>query len=71
MKAVQLASVTGVGVVDGPEPSPGQARSWFASSRPLDLAPSRHLEYLALVFVGYGSITFNSPAKTSTTRGRP
>ena len=39
--------------------SAGASRSWLAA-----VAPTMPLELAALVFVGYGSITFNSMAKT-------
>lgn len=41
------------------------AIGWGAAITAAALAPTRLLEYVALVFVGYGSITFNSLAKTT------
>jgi MFS family permease len=41
------------------------AAGWGIAITAAALAPSRTLEYVALVFVGYGSISFNSLAKTA------
>jgi MFS family permease len=41
------------------------AIGWGVAITAAALAPTRPLEYVALAFVGYGSITFNSLAKTT------
>jgi MFS family permease len=70
-----MASVMGVGAVAGGLVAAGRGRPW-TSALCLSaigwgiaillaaVAPTMPLELAALVFVGYGSITFNSMAKT-------
>ena len=71
-----MASVMGAGAVVGGLISAGRARpraralclaaiGWGIAILAAAVAPSMALELAALVFVGYGSITFNSLAKTT------
>jgi MFS family permease len=71
-----MASVMGVGAVVGGLISTARARpgsrtlcvaavGWGIAILAAAVAPDMPLELIALVFVGYGSITFNSFAKTS------
>jgi MFS family permease len=71
-----MASVMGVGAVAGGLISTARARpgsrtlcvaavGWGIAILAAAVAPDMPLELIALVFVGYGSITFNSFAKTS------
>ncbi|HEY1821822.1 MAG TPA: MFS transporter [Trebonia sp.] len=71
-----MASVMGVGAVGGGLVSAGRARprarslcvaaiGWGIAITAAAVAPTLPLELAALVFVGYGSITFNSYAKTA------
>jgi MFS family permease len=71
-----MAAIMGAGAVVGglvsasrtPARSTGLALAaigWGISITAAALAPTELLEYAALVFVGYGSITFNSLAKTT------
>ena len=71
-----MAAVMGAGAVVGglvsasrtPASNTGLALAaigWGVSITAAALAPTEALEYAALVFVGYGSITFNSLAKTT------
>ena len=71
-----MASVMGVGAVGGGLISAGRARpraralcvaaiGWGIAITAAAVAPTLPLELAALVFVGYGSITFNSYAKTT------
>jgi len=70
-----MASVMGVGAVAGGLVAAGQGRprasalclsaiGWGIAILLAAVAPTMPLELAALVFVGYGSITFNSMAKT-------
>jgi MFS family permease len=70
-----MASVMGVGAVAGGLVSAGRGRprasalclsaiGWGIAILLAAMAPTMPLELAALVFVGYGSITFNSMAKT-------
>jgi MFS family permease len=71
-----MASVMGVGAVAGGLISAARARpkarslclaaiGWGVAITAAAVAPTLPLELVALVFVGYGSITFNSYAKTT------
>ncbi|HEY1622583.1 MAG TPA: MFS transporter [Streptosporangiaceae bacterium] len=71
-----MASVMGVGAVAGGMISTARTRpgsrtlcvaaiGWGVAILAAAVAPDMPLELIALVFVGYGSITFNSFAKTS------
>jgi MFS family permease len=71
-----MASVMGVGAVGGGLVSAARARprarslciaaiGWGIAITAAAVAPTLPLELAALVFVGYGSITFNSYAKTT------
>ena len=71
-----MASVMGVGAVGGGLVSAARARprarslclaaiGWGIAITAAAVAPTLPLELAALVFVGYGSITFNSYAKTA------
>jgi MFS family permease len=71
-----MASVMGVGAVGGGLISAARSRpraralclaaiGWGIAITAAALAPSMPLELVCLVFVGYGSITFNSYAKTA------
>ena len=71
-----MASVMGVGAVGGGLISAARARprarslclaaiGWGIAITAAAVAPTLPLELVALVFVGYGSITFNSYAKTA------
>jgi MFS family permease len=71
-----MASVMGAGAVGGGLVSAARARpraralclaaiGWGIAITAAALAPSMPLELVCLVFVGYGSITFNSYAKTA------
>jgi MFS family permease len=71
-----MASVMGVGAVGGGLVSAARARprarslclaaiGWGIAITAAAVAPTLPLELVALVFVGYGSITFNSYAKTA------
>jgi MFS family permease len=71
-----MASVMGVGAVAGGMVSTARSRTgsrtlcvaaigWGIAILAAAVAPSLPLELVALLFVGYGSITFNSFAKTS------
>jgi MFS family permease len=71
-----MASVMGVGAVAGGMISTARTRpgsrtlcvaaiGWGVAILAAAVAPDMPLELVALVFVGYGSITFNSFAKTS------
>src|SRR6202035_4905079 len=71
-----MASVMGGGAVVGglisacPQRSPARALSlaaigWGIAILAAAVAPTLPLELAAMVFVGYGSITFNSMAKTT------
>ncbi len=51
--------------VIGPTALSVAAVGWGVAITAAALAPTRPLEYAALLFVGYGSITFNSLAKTT------
>jgi MFS family permease len=71
-----MASVMGAGAVAGGLVSAGRvtpgprslclaAIGWGIAITAAALAPNMPLELIAMVFVGYGSITFNSLAKTT------
>jgi MFS family permease len=71
-----MASVMGVGAVGGGLVSAARGRprarslcvaanGWGLAITAAAVAPTLPLELAALVFVGYGSITFNSYAKTT------
>jgi MFS family permease len=71
-----MASVMGIGAVIGGIITAARARvrarglslaaiGWGIAILAAALAPSLPLELVALLFVGYGSITFNSMAKTA------
>jgi MFS family permease len=71
-----MASVMGVGAVVGGLVSASRSRpssqglalaaiGWGVAIIAAALAPTLPLEYVTLLFVGYGSITFNSLAKTA------
>jgi MFS family permease len=71
-----MASVMGVGAVGGGLVSAARARpraralclaaiGWGIAITAAAVAPSLPLELVALIFVGYGSITFNAYAKTA------
>lgn len=71
-----MASLMGVGAVAGGLISAARSRpkarslclaaiGWGAAITAAAVAPTLPLELIALVFVGYGSITFNSYAKTT------
>jgi MFS family permease len=59
-----MASVMGVGAVVGGLVSAARARPSGIAICVAAVAPSLPLELAAMLFVGYGSITFNSMAKT-------
>src|SRR5258708_21359084 len=49
----------------GPRSRSGAAMGWGIAITAAALAPNMPVELIAMAFVGYGSITFNSLAKTS------